>query len=412
MSKLESITLLGSASGRNAGDAALIAAIMDGVDEACGRRLRYEIPTIRADYIRDEYPNDSIPVGMMPWHGALRMLGIPTLRSILRTDAILIFDACLFDRSLFNPLFNFLSSFYLMLPLAKKRGVPIIGFNVGVGPVHTKSGKKMLKKVVDMMDFITVRDQDSLDLLREVGVENTRVQLAADAALNAPSGDEAEATEIYKKVGIDIHEAKLGINVNRYLDTWASADRESMGKEKFLDVFSAALIKVHAELNVPIVFVTTQHHDIEVTQDLIDRLPSEIRTARIDNRDYNHAKIKGVLRHLDLLCGMRLHSLIMASAELAPVVGITYQPKVAYYFRELELPERTVSFDDFTPESLSTLMLEGWRDKADLSAQLHKRIPVLKAKAAWSAELMAAFDQGGDQLETIWQRGPELPETK
>ncbi|MDF3129773.1 polysaccharide pyruvyl transferase family protein [Kiritimatiellaeota bacterium B1221] len=411
MSKLNSITLLGSASGRNAGDAALIAAIMDGVDEACGRRLRYEIPTIRADYIRDEYPNNSVPVGMMPWHGALRMLGIPTLRSILRTDAILIFDACLFDRSLFNPLFNFLSSFYLMLPLAKKRGVPIIGFNVGVGPVHTKSGKKMLKKVVDMMDFITVRDQDSLDLLREVGVENTRVQLAADAALNAPSGDEAEATGIYEKAGIDIHEAKLGINVNRYLDTWASADRESMGKEKFLDVFSAALIKVHAELNVPIVFVTTQHHDIEVTQDLIDRLPSEIRTARIDNRDYNHAKIKGVLRHIDLLCGMRLHSLIMASAELAPVVGITYQPKVAYYFRELELPERTVSFDDFTPESLSTLILDGWRDKAALSTQLHKRIPVLKAKAAWSAELMAAFDQGGDQLENIWERGPRIPET-
>jgi len=411
VSKLNSITLLGSASGRNAGDAALIAAIMDGVDEACGRRLRYEIPTIRPDYIRDEYPNDSVPVGMMPWHGALRMLGIPTLRSILRTDAILIFDACLFDRSLFNPLFNFLSSFYLMLPLAKKRGVPIIGFNVGVGPVHTKSGKKMLKNVVEMMDFITVRDQDSLDLLREVGVENTRVQLAADAALNAPSGDEAETASIYEKVGIDINEPKLGINVNRYLDTWASADRESMGKEKFLEVFSAALIKVHAEIKVPIVFVTTQHHDIDVTQELIERLPAEIKTARIDNRDYNHAKIKGVLRHIDLLCGMRLHSLIMASAELAPVVGITYQPKVAYYFRELDLPERTVSFDDFTTESLSTLILDGWRDKADLSSQLHKRIPVLKAKAAWSAELMAAFDQGGDQLEAIWHRGPELPST-
>lgn len=409
MSKLQSITLLGSASGRNAGDAALIAAIMDGVDEACGRRLRYEIPTIRPEYIRDEYPNDSQPVGMMPWHGALRMLGIPTLRSIQRTDAILIFDACLFDRSLFNPLFNFLSSFYLMLPLAKKRGVPIIGFNVGVGPVHTKWGKKMLKKVVEMMDFITVRDQDSLDLLRECGVDNPRVQLAADAALNAPSGDRAEAAAIYKAAGIDIDEPKLGINVNRYLDTWASADRESMGKEKFLQVFSEALKKVHAELKVPVVFVNTQHHDIEVSQELIDRLPPEIKTARIDNRDYNHAQIKGVLRHLDLLCGMRLHSLIMASAELAPVVGITYQPKVAYYFRELELPERTLSFDEFTPESLSTLILDGWRDREDLSKQLHKRIPVLKAKAAWSAELMAAFDRGGEELEAIWQRGPIIP---
>lgn len=409
MSKLESITLLGSSSGRNAGDAALIAAIMDGVDRACGRRLRYEIPTIRPDYIRDHYPNNTQPVGMMPWHGALRMLGVPTLRSIRRTDAILIFDACLFDRSLYNPLFNFLSSLYLLLPLAKKRGVPIIGFNVGVGPVHTPAGKRMLKRVTELMDFITVRDKDSYDLLGEVGVENPRIQLAADAALNAPSCDEEEARKIFEKTRVKIDEPKLGINVNRYLDTWASAERESMGKEVFLNVFSKALEIVWKELQVPMVFVTTQHHDIEVTRDLVARLPAEIPTAQIDNRDHNHAKIKGILRHMDLLCGMRLHSLIMASAELTPVVGITYQPKVAYYFRELELPERSLSFDDFSPETLSKLIMDGWRDKGALCSQLESRIPVLKAKAAWSADLMAAFDQGHEALEDLWQRGPSLP---
>jgi len=408
--KLEHLTLLGSSSGRNAGDAALIAAIMDGVDASCGRQLEYEIPTIRPDYIRDEYPNRTRPVGMMPWHGALRMLGIPTYRSIRNADAVLVFDACLFDRSLYNPLFNFLSSLYLMLPMAKKRGVPVIGFNVGVGPVHTEAGKKMLKKVAELMDFITVRDQDSFDLLREVGVENPKVRLAADAALNAPSVERAEAEAIFKAAGVDIDEPKLAINVNRYLDTWASADRESMGKEAFLKVYAEALEIVAKETGVPIVFVTTQHHDIEVTRELRERLSSEVRTAQIDNRDHNHAAIKGVLRHMDLLCGMRLHSLIMASAELTPVVGINYQPKVAYYFRELELPERTLSFDEFTPETLSRLILEGWEAKSSLKAQLERRIPVLKAKAAWSADLIAAMEKGRDDFEALWERGPEVPE--
>ena len=67
MATLQTITLLGSSSGRNAGDAALIAAIMDGVDRACGRRLTYDIPTIRPSYIRGHYPNRTRPVGMMPW---------------------------------------------------------------------------------------------------------------------------------------------------------------------------------------------------------------------------------------------------------------------------------------------------------------------------------------------------------
>jgi len=382
-----------------------MAAIMNGVDEACGRSILYEIPTIRPDYIRDHYPNNTKPVGMMPWHGALRMLGIPTARAILRADAIIIFDAVLFDRSLFNPLFNFLSSLYLLLPLAQKKGIPIIGYNVGVGPVHTKAGRKMLKSVAERMQFITVRDQDSLDLLNDVGVHNPNIRLAADAALNAPSWDEAQVKEAFDSVGLDINEPKLGINVNRYLDTWASADRESMGRDAFLDQFSKALIRVAEDVKVPFVFVTTQHHDVEISRALMEKLPKNIKTALIDNRNYDHAAVKGVLRHLDLLCGMRLHSLIMASSEMTPVIGITYQPKVAYYFRELELPDYTLSFDDFNAESLAAHIIKGWNDREHLSASLQRRIPVLQEKAAQSATLMAAMEKGQEAWKSAWGSG-------
>ncbi len=44
---INSITLLGSSSGRNAGDAALIAGIIDSVDAACGKEVLWEIPTIK-----------------------------------------------------------------------------------------------------------------------------------------------------------------------------------------------------------------------------------------------------------------------------------------------------------------------------------------------------------------------------
>ncbi len=403
--KIDKVTLLGSSSGRNAGDAALIAAIMDGVDRACGRSLTYEIPTIKPSYIREHYPNVTRPVGMMPWHGALRMLGLPTLRSICRADAIIIFDAVLFDRSLFNPLFNFLSSLYLLLPFAARRGTPIIGFNVGVGPVHTAAGRKMLKSVAEQMSFITVRDQDSLDLLHDVGVRNPKIKLAADAALNAPSAAPDVIEPIYRKAGFTLEEPKLGINVNRYLDTWASAGRVSMGREKFLDVFAEAITAFHRFNPVPVVFVTTQHHDFEISEALMKRLPGDIKTALIDNRYHDHSVIKGVLRHLDLLCGMRLHSLIMASAEHTPVIGITYQPKVAYYFNELKMQEFTLSFDNFDADQLRDHLLAGWAERENIRNRLKSRIPELQARAAWSASLVASLERGEKDFETVWSRG-------
>ena len=50
---LRPATLLGSSSGRNAGDAALISGLMDSVDGECCEPLLYEIPTIRPRYVRD-----------------------------------------------------------------------------------------------------------------------------------------------------------------------------------------------------------------------------------------------------------------------------------------------------------------------------------------------------------------------
>ncbi|RIK99934.1 MAG: hypothetical protein DCC75_14225, partial [Proteobacteria bacterium] len=171
-SNINSITLLGSSSGRNAGDAALISGIMDSIDAALGKRVLYEIPTIKPEFILNNYKNNVKPISMLPWHLSVKMLGLPTYQSIMRTDLTLVFDAILFDRSLYNPLFNYLSTLYVLLPRAKRRGKRLGCYNVSAGPVSTESGRMMLKSVCEVMDFITVRDQASFDLLNSLGVSN------------------------------------------------------------------------------------------------------------------------------------------------------------------------------------------------------------------------------------------------
>ncbi|MBN8550415.1 MAG: polysaccharide pyruvyl transferase family protein, partial [Deltaproteobacteria bacterium] len=188
---INSLTLLGSSSGRNAGDAALIAGIMDSVDESCGRKLVYEIPTIKPSFIRNNYHNQTQPIGMLPWNLSVKMLGVPTYRSIMRTDLSLVFDAILFDRSLYNPLFNFLSTLALLLPRAKRAGKRMGFFNVSAGPVTTPAGREMLRRVASLMDFVTVRDQNSYDLLRNIGVVDQPILITADAALTMrPASEE------------------------------------------------------------------------------------------------------------------------------------------------------------------------------------------------------------------------------
>lgn len=393
---IESITLLGSSSGRNAGDAALMAGVMDSIDGAMERPLRYEIPTIKPGFVTGTYRNRVRPVSMMPWHASVKMLGLPTYRSIHRTDLSLLFDAILFDRSLYNPLFNFLSSLYLMLPRAHRQGKKMACFDVGVGPVDSRAGCSMLREIAEQMAFITVRDEESLGILREVGVDNPRIIQAADAALLVESSPSARVDVVLEKAGLDPGEAILGININRYLDSWARPRREPMGKDRFLEVMSAAVGEVADQIGAAVLLVATQHHDVPISRELCRLLPPGIQSVVVSNQGLSPFEIKGILGRCSLLFAMRLHASILGSSALAPSLGLAYQPKVSFFYNSLGLGECCLDFDGFTKEGVVEHLMRGWKNRARIKEVLTARIPVLQFEACKASRLVAALARDED----------------
>ncbi len=401
---INSITLLGSSSGRNAGDAALISGIMDSIDSATGKRVLYEIPTIKPQFITKNYENRVLPVSMLPWHGSLKMLGLPTYRSLMRSDLMLVFDAILFDRDLYNPLFNFLSTLYLLLPLAKKRGKMLGCFNVGAGPVNTKTGQRMLKDICNIMDFITVRDEDSLKILRDIGVSNPRVLVTADAALNVKASSPEKVRLLIQEAGLDPDKEILAINISKYLDSWVSPEHKPMGKSSFLPVFVEAIESVARELDVQLLFVCTQHHDVPLTKEVMQAVSFGSK-GLIANTHCSHYDIKGVLGKVSLLFGMRLHATILATAGLTPTVALPHQPKVNHYFRTLGLERYVMDFNNFSVEAIKEAIITGWKERTEIRNRLEERIPEQQRKARIAADLVAALDRGGNIDQVCdWQK--------
>lgn len=391
---IRSITLLGSSSGRNAGDAALLSGIMDSIDARLGRRIVYEIPTIRPNYVWHNYNNKVRPISMLPWSLSVKMAGIPTVTSVLRSDLVLVFDAILFDRSLYNPLFNYLSTINYLLPFAKKFNQKLGFYNVGVGPIKTTAGAKMLKRVADVMDFITVRDIESFNLLRECGVTHDRIVLTADAAICVQGSSKAEAQKIIAQHGLPAGEEILAINISKYIDTWANKESGSMGKEAFVAIVTRALKEVVDKIAVPIAFICTQHHDVPLTREIMERTETTQKKAIFTNIEYNHYQIKALLSEMSLLLGMRLHATILATASFTPAVALPHQPKVSHYFNRLGLSDCVLEFDGFSAEALSSKLLEAWEKRVETRNRLKEVIPALKAQADYAANFVEAIDQG------------------
>jgi polysaccharide pyruvyl transferase WcaK-like protein len=393
---LKSVTLIGSSSGRNAGDAALMSSIMAAVDRACGVPLRYEIPTIRPRYVRENYPNRPLPIPTLPWNLSIKMLGLPTLRSILRTDLTLIFDAILFDRALYNPLFNFLSTLYLLLPLARRRGKRMAFYNVGAGPITTAAGRRMLCRVADLMDFIAVRDEDSRGILREAGTRNPRVGVAADAAVNAEACDDETARAILRRAGLDPSAEIVALNVNTYLGSWSGSAGGSASRRAFVQTYVRAMNRALEGINAQVAVVATQHADVPLSRDVAAGLSASRPVGLVTNVDCNHAAIKGVLARVSMLFAMRLHSLILASSSLTPVAGLAYQPKLRHYFDVLGMPDLCMGFDAFSEDALARHVRRAWDGRAAQRERLRLVMPHLKEKALRTADLVGCLHRNED----------------
>ncbi len=393
---INSITLLGSASGRNAGDAALLSAIMDSCDEACNSRLLYEIPSIRPEFIWQTYTNRVRPISIMPWDLSLKLFGLPTLRSVLRTDLSLVFDATLFDRSLYNPLFNFLSSYAMLLPLARRRGKKMACYTVTVGPVKTPRGKDMLRRVLEIMDFITVRDRDSLEAMREAGVQNPNVLITNDCALNTLSSDSERLDLIWQKLGLEGEKEVLALNINPYFDSWAGLNQKGLTRREFVDIYVQGVAKALRDISAPLLFVSTQHLDESLTKEIMAKLPLPNKKVLFSNKVYSHHDIRGLMERVSLLFAMRLHCLILTSAGHTPIIALSYLPKVDTYMKSLDLSDYCLGFDSFTPESISAHIRKGWEKRGEIRKVLDEKIPGMKTQAQRAALLVAALGRGED----------------
>ena len=401
MNKLNSITILGSSSGRNAGDAALLSGIMDCIDNACKRRVLFEIPTYRPPYIWNNYENKVRPISMLPWHGTVGMLGFPTYSSIQRSKLTIIYDAMLFDRKLWNPLTNYMSSAWLYLKHLKKAGNLVGFYNVGAGPVTTEWGTRMLKELAELADFITVREVDSYNLLKDLGTNENKMLITADNAIPVRPCGSDKLNEIFSELGLDQSKEILAININSYLNSWAGLNQKTLSASEFIETYAAALNDFLSINNVPVLFVATQHSDIPVTQELMNRVKTNHGKALFSNVKYNHHDVKGVLGMTSLLFGMRLHANILATSALTPAIALVFQKKVESYFNLLGLPKNIISFSDFSKENLLEKLNYGWNKRAEIKKQLEQVIPKLSIETAKSAEIVAAIDRGDDYLEVL-----------
>ncbi|WP_339284473.1 polysaccharide pyruvyl transferase CsaB [Paenibacillus sp. FSL R5-0486] len=234
--------------------------------------------------------------------------------------------------------------YYLgVIKLAQWLKKPTFIYAQGIGPVNRKIFNPMIKSVFKACTYVSVRDEQSADYLRGLGLQWNQIHVVPDPVMGLPlpetnskavagatSADAAnQANRVEPSTGGHTKLPVIGVSVR----FWESDRKE-------LTAIAAGLKKLCSKRAVHLRFlpfhlpvdeqasrflmemlgdVTSKGSEISITQDMTD---PQLMLEEVSK--------------CDLVIGMRLHSLIYAASQYVPPVGISYDPKIDQFLLRLD----------------------------------------------------------------------------
>lgn len=380
------ITLLGSNSGNNLGDAAILSGILDILTHELPDAEFY-VPSTNPGFIDRNYGDRYRVrgVNVMPWTGSIRLFGIPTAISLFKSDVALICDGIIFGKKFFNPAFNFLITLVFLVPIAKLFRCKLVCYSCGIGPFPVPMSRRAARYVINACDLVIMRENDSKALARELGVTKD-ILVTGDAAFINPVNGDDRALVLCKEKAIATDKPLFGVNVTSYIDGWLASDKRLSDKNTFLTTLEEAIRAANEACGNGFqpVFFSTHPMDEAFSQKLADRLNAPL----LHNSEYLSHDIQAVMARCELFMGMRFHSLVLASAVGAPLIGLIYAPKVRGYMRLLECEHLGLELVDLTPEGLAKTIEDAWKQRKELKVQQQKIVAELIQGAKNAAKLL------------------------
>ena len=257
-----------------------------------------------------------------------------TLQAYAEADIILSRgNDCLTDA---HPKATFLLHIYdiFLTTLLRK---PVVIYAHTVGPFKNdlkgRIYKFLTKTVLNRVDLITVREEFSRELLREMNVTRSCTYMTADSAFIMRSASQRRVKEILYKAGIDKKGSRplIGMttsHIYRYGFPEVKSREEKYRRyvKMMRQVIDYLTDKLDATLVlVPHVFLRG-YDDRTINEDIYQNV-KRTHMVKLMTDEYTPEELKGIIGQFDLFISSRTHPIIHALSMQVPVIGIDYTSK-------------------------------------------------------------------------------------
>lgn len=256
---------------------------------------------------------------------------------------------------------------------AKKLGLKVYLYANGIGPIKQKN-KAIVLKVTNEADLITLRDRMSENVLSSLGISKPEVKITADPAIILEGSDDKRIDEIFKEEKIETGKKYLGISIR----SWFKNDEEFIKKIALIADYAAekyGLAPVFLPMRYPV--------DLKYSELVLEKMKQK---GYIISNQYSVFDTIGLVRRMDAVIGMRLHTLIYAASGGVPLIGLIYDPK-NQGFMEYIGQDRMENVENIDTEKMKKYIDELFSEDLNVKKDTEDRCKELKDLAYYNASL-------------------------
>lgn len=224
--------------------------------------------------------------------------------------------------------------YYLsIIEMAKRHGVKVMLYANGIGPITKSINAKKASKVLNKVDVITLRDEESAELLKNIGVNKPYIEVTADPAFSLKKDFNGNTEQIKKQYGFD-GKKYLCVSVRGFVNDNDNEKEKNIAHLIDYICNKKSLVPVFVPMQMP--------RDVQISRDVMAYMNTP---ACIIEQKLETMQMLNILANAEAGVAVRLHMLIFGAIAGVPVLGIEYDPKIKAFQEYIGQPY-TISVAD------------------------------------------------------------------
>ncbi len=357
MSRKIKIAISGSYGGMNLGDEAILQSIVSQLRDS-------PIPLDITVFTRN--PDDTLKRHSVDHAIEVREMTVKEVKEVITKLDLLILGGG-------GILYDAHAKTYLReVSIAKENDVPVMVYAISAGPLTDPSVQSLVKKTLNNVNIITVRERGAQRLLESIGVTKEIIVTADPALLMTP---EPLPEEVLVREQLDKQKKLVGMSVRE-----PGAAAPDLDQKKYHALLANAADFIVDRLNADVIFIPMEHNkmDLQHSHAVLSKMLKP-QNAWVLKGDYSPGQLLSIMSKLDFAVGMRLHFLIFAALQKIPFVALPYSSKVEGFLDDLEI--RMPPIELVNEGRLIAHIDYFWDAKKELKDQIKAKLPDIQNKA-------------------------------